>query len=278
MTIYIEQVMLTNFIIDFCILTIISKFIYYKPNFKRITLSAIFGSIVSLMVPYCSNWLLHNALKLSTSIIMLQIIALHKKQLISGTLLMLTVSYVMGGAILSNFGTSTNGGYVLSKINLIYVFGICISFTFIISKLLPWLKSKVCANSHIYEIQLVNNNVSINIKSFIDSGNGLQDENQPVSLINFETFTRLTNISISQYLSNQFTSLKNPHFINASTIAGNKKILVFTINELHIKNKIHKDIKIGVAMHFDNSKEYKAILNSSFYFIINYLLLIKTKT
>lgn len=266
MTIYVEQILITNFIIDYCILTIISKFIYSKPNFKRITLSAIFGSIASLIVPYCTNWLLHNILKILTSIIMLQIINLHKKQLLSGTLLMLVISYVMGGALLSNFGTQTNGGYKLTNINLIYVFAICIIFTFIVSKLLPWLKSKITTNSNIHDITLVNNDISINIKSFIDSGNSLQDNNQPVSLINFDTFTQLTNITLSQYLNNQFDKLNNPHFITANTIAGKRKILVFTINELHIKHKIYTNIKIGVALHFDNTKEYKAILNSSFCF------------
>ncbi len=266
MTIYIEQVLITNFIIDYCILMIISKCIYSKPNFKRIALSSIFGSVASLVVPYCSHFILSNALKILTSIIMLQIINLHKKQLVSGTLLMLVISYVMGGALLSNFGVPTNGGYALTNINLIYVFAICIIFTFLISKLIPWLKSKITTNSNIHDITLINNNISVSIKSFIDSGNALHDNNEPVSLINFDTFNQLTNISLSQYLNNQFDTLNNPHFINASTIAGNRKILVFTINALHIKNKIYNNVKLGVALKFDNTKEYKAILNSCFCF------------
>lgn len=266
MIIYIEQVLITNFIIDYCILTIISKFIYSKPNHKRIMLSALFGSLASLVMPYCQNFMFHNALKILTSIIMLQIINLHKKQLVSGTLLMLVVSYIMGGAILSNFGVQTNGGYMLNQVNLIYVFIISIIFTFIVSKLIPWLKSKITTNSNIHDTTLINNQVSINIKSFIDSGNALYDNNEPVSLINFDTFTQLTNITLNQYLSNDFHSLNNPHFINASTIAGKRKILVFTINELHINNKVYTNVRLGVALNFDNTKEYKAILNSSFCF------------
>jgi hypothetical protein len=197
---------------------------------------------------------------------MLQIINLHKKQLVSGTLLMLVVSYIIGGAVLSNFGTYSNGGYILNKINLTYVFIIAIIFTFITSRLISWLKSKITTNSNIYDITLINNNIKLNIKSFIDSGNSLYDNNQPVSLINFDTFFRLTNININQYLTNDFNTLNNPHFINANTIAGKRKILVFTINELHLKNKIYYNIQLGVALNFDNSKEYKAILNSSFCF------------
>ena len=79
-----------------------------------------------------------------------------------------------------------------------------------------------------------------------------------------DDFNKLTNISLTQYLSQQFDLLTNPHYILASTIAGKQKILVFTIDELHLNSKIFTHVQIGVSLHFDNTKEYKAILNSSF--------------
>ena len=266
MTIYIEQVIITNFIVDFCIVTIISKIIYSKPNYRLVVLSALFGSIASLIVPYCSNWILLNALKILTAIIMLQIIHLSNKQLLFGTLLMLMSSYIIGGALLSNFGALVNGSYMLSDINLIYIFIISITSTFIISKLINYIKRKITNNANIYDITLIYNSNSIKIKSFIDSGNSLYDNDSPVSLINFDTFSTLTQTTLNQYLTNDFSTLNNPHFITASTIAGKRKILVFTIDELHIKHKIYKSISLGVALNFDNNKEYKAILNSCFCF------------
>ncbi len=267
MNVYIEQVIFTNFVIDFCILTIISKFVYHKPNFKQITLSSIFGSIASLITPYCIHPIISNALKILSAIIMLQILHIHKRQLFSCCLLMLTISYVIGGAILSTFGTSTTNGYVLTKLNLIYVFVFTLIFTFISYKLVGYIKSKIITNSNICEIALIHNHTKLNIKSFIDSGNSLYANNQPVNLINFDTFNKLTNISIGQYLSNDFSSLNNPIFTTANTIAGKRKILVFTIDELHFKNKIYKNIQLGVSLNFDNNKEYKVILNS--YFCLN---------
>lgn len=267
MKIYIEQVLITNFIIDFCLLLITSRLVFAKPKYGLITLSAIFGSFASLIMPYCTNLILINTLKILTSLIMLQILHIHKRQLIISTLLMLVLSYIIGGAILSNFGTKLANGYGIKQMNLIYVFATTIIFTFITCKLIVWIKSKITTNSNIYDINLVNNGKKICIKSFIDSGNGLTDENQPVNIINFDTFSRLTSISLHQYLNNQFSTLTSPHFINANTIAGKRKILVFTIQELHlIKNTttIFKNVKIGVSLNFDNSKEYKAILNSSF--------------
>lgn len=266
MKVYIEQVLLTNFIIDFCILTMIAKFVFSKPNYKHITLSALFGSVATLIFPYLTNAILTNLFKILSSIIMLQMLHIHKKQLIKSCLLMLTLSYIIGGAILANFGTQSNGGYSIGAVNLIYVFATTISFTLIVSKLIVWVKNKITTNTHIYTTTLVCNNNSITIKSFIDSGNALLDNNQPVSLINFDTFTRLTNISLNQYITHDFSPLNNPHFINASTIAGKRKILVFTIDELHLNQKIYKNITLGVALNFDNTKEYKAILNSSFCF------------
>ncbi|MBQ8522874.1 MAG: sigma-E processing peptidase SpoIIGA [Clostridia bacterium] len=270
MNVYVEQVLLTNFVIDFCILLIISKCVLSKPNYKHIILSSLFGSFATLIMPYCANIILTNTLKILTAIIMLQILHISKKQLLLSCMLMLVVSYIIGGAILSNFGTQTANGYGLNKINLIYVFATTLIFTFVTCKLIVWIKSKITSNSNIYDITLINDDKKITTKSFIDSGNSLLDNNQPVSLINFDTFTRLTNITLNQYLTKNFTSLNNPHFINASTIAGKRKILVFTINELHLNKcsniKIYKNVKLGVALNFDNSKEYKAILNSSFCF------------
>ena len=190
-----------------------------------------------------------------------------KKQLFLSSLLMLVLSYIIGGAVLSNFGSQAANGYAINNLSLVPVFAITIIFTFISAKLINWLKSKIIANSNIRDITLINNNIKINIKSFIDSGNGLCDNGVPVSLINFDTFNKLTNITLNQYINNQFAELNNPHFIEANTIAGKRKILVFTINELHLKAatiKQFKNVTLGVALHFDNCKEYKAILNSCF--------------
>lgn len=269
MKVYIEQILVTNFIIDFCILLVISKLVLSKPNLKHISLSALYGSVATLIIPYCSNLILTNTLKILTSIIMLQILHINKKQLLTSSILMLILSYIIGGAILSNLGTNIGNGYQLSNINLIYVFAITIIFTFASCKLISWIKSKINTNSNIFETTLILNDKKIKIKSFIDSGNELTDNNQPVSLINFDTFTQLTNLTLNQYLTNNFESLNNPHFINANTIAGKRKILVFTINELHLNKsttKIFKNVTLGVALNFDNTKEYKAILNSSFCF------------
>lgn len=267
MKVYIEQVILTNFIIDFCILIIISKLICTKTHYIHIILSALFGSIASLIVPWCSNIIISNTLKILTAIIMLQILHINKKQLVSATLMMMAISYIIGGAILDNFGTASNGGYVIKSSNLLMVFVITIVCTFVCCKLIKLIKSKIITNSHIYDTTLINNSTQLTIKSFIDSGNTLYDNNQPVSLINFDTFLQLTNLTLNQYLTNQFDNLSNPHFITANTIAGKRKILVFTINELHLNKSttsIYKNVQLGVALNFDNTKEYKAILNSSF--------------
>ena len=268
MTIYIEQTLATNFIVDFCILLIISKVIFSKPRLKNITISAIFGSFASLIYPFCTNWLLSNSLKILTAIIMIQLLQPKiKKQIFTSYILMLALSYVIGGAILSNFGTQNGGGYALNNLGLIPVFTVTIVSTFICCRLISWCKSKINNNAHIYDISLINNTQEIHLKAFIDSGNSLYDNNQPVSLINFDTFNKLTNISINDYINNKFDSLNNPHFIIANTIAGSRKILVFTIKQLQLKSNIVKNfsnVQIGVSLHFDNTKEYKAILNSSF--------------
>lgn len=243
---------------------------FAKPSLKYIILSATFGSLASLIQPYCNNWILSNALKSLTAIIMIQILHPNvKKQYITGYMLMLTLSYVVGGAILSNLGKSTNSGYQLNNLNLLLAMAIAIISTFIAYKLIGWSKSKITSNSYIYDITFFNNNITLRTKGFIDSGNSLCDNHIPVNLINFDTFSKLTNLTLDDYINNKFNSLNNPHFITANTIAGSRKILVFTINQMQLHNSsifTYHNVQLGVALHFNNSKEYKVILNSSFCF------------
>lgn len=271
MTIYVEQAIFTNLIIDFCIILMISKLLQNKTNFCRVFLSSLLGSILALIYPLSPNALITNILKFLTSIVMLQIIQIKPKQLPISIILMLVHSYVIGGCVLSNFGIKTSSGYTLSPYNLLPVFTIAITSTFICLKLVKWIKSKIISSTQIYSTILTYNLNSVNIKSFIDSGNSLTDtDNSPVSLINFDTFCKLTFITLEEYLNNDFSKLNNPHFINANTITGCKKILVFNIDTLTLCEKKpveYHNIKIGVATNFDNTKEYKAILNS--YFCLN---------
>ena len=268
MKIYIEQVLLTNFIIDFCILTMTSKMIFSHSNYRRIALSALFGSISSIILPYCINAWLVNLLKILTAVIMLQILKpSNKKQLFMSFLSLLSLSYIIGGAILSHFGSNNSGGYTVSNISLPLIFTLTIICTFVCGKLVAWIKTRIIANSNILSTTLVHNSNSIIVKGMIDSGNALYDNNQPVSIINFGTFSKLTNVSLEEYLNNDFSKLTNAHFIDAHTISGSRKILVFTIKEMHLnsaKTKIFKNVSLGVSLHFDNTKEYKAILNSCF--------------
>lgn len=270
MKIYIEQVIFTNLIIDFCIILMISKLVQAKTKYFRVFLSSFLGSILTLIYPLCPNGLIVNILKILTSIVMLQLIQIKPKQLPLSIMLMFALSYVVGGCILSNFGTQTAGGYMLKPSNLIPVFIVTFISTFVCLKLIKWVKSKIICSSHIYSTTLTHKGNSVSIKSFIDTGNSLLDtDNSPVSLINFETFSSLTSVTLEEYLSNDFSKLNSPHFINASTIAGRKKILVFVIDTLtlnHAKPINYHNVKLGVATNFDNSKEYKAILNSYFCF------------
>jgi len=243
----------------------ISKILFSKLNIKRIAISSAFASIATLIYPFCTNIIVINILKILTCIIMLQLLGVKSsKHILLSSFIIFVFSYILGGAVLSNLGTSTLNGYTISNINLLPIFIITIVTTFICCKLVNYIKSKINLNSHIHNATLINNNIILNIKGFIDSGNHLCDNNNPVTIINFKTFKKLTNISLSQYLTNNFNNLKNAHFINANTISGKSKILVFNIDKLQLNNKTYCNISLGVSLHFDNSKEYSAIFNSCF--------------
>lgn len=128
---------------------------------------------------------------------------------------------------------------------------------------LDFLRQKLKQTSNLVETELEYNNKKIKTVGLVDTGNNLSFKNSPVSFINFEIFSKLTGINLSDFLSKKY-SLNNSDFVDVNSLAGTKKLLLIKLNKIKLKiqNKcqIIENPQVAVSLKI-NKKDYKMILN-----------------
>lgn len=265
MTIYIEYFLLQNIIINFCLLRLVK--ITLKPNssFFKLFLSSLLGAGFSIICAiFITNNTAMNILKICCGLTMILIaFKQSKKGIISSFILLLIYTYAFGGIITSLSSTtySTSFGVVASiKINLWAICAILIIATYIIEILANHLKIKTQSSNYIYELTLKQNNKTITINAYLDTGNLLNHNGKPVIIIDLSTYLKLTNSNlINFYLSNTET-------IQTGTVTGSNNLKLFTIEKAiikHNKKKIElteQYVAVNSTVHFKNTN-YQALIS-----------------
>lgn len=263
MVIYIEKFLFQNIIINFCLLRLVYLTSRFKTSTPRQIFSATIGAIFSVLVASrIYNITYVNIIKFLCSIIM--IICAFKtnfKQFIYSFILLFIYTYALGGAIMtisSNSTITTNGIIMTSKFNLDIVTLLIIFLSYIFEISLKQTKNRLLNGNFIYSIELILKNKIIKLKAFIDTGNNLSYNGQPVIVLDSEYFFKL--IDLSNYLN------LNPEKISSSTIFGNKNLQLYQLDELKIYTpKTIKTIKNQyVALDFTHTfkhTNYQALLS-----------------
>ncbi len=268
MTIYIETFLIQNIIINFCLLKLVQVTTKNKTSIFRLVLSSIIGaglSVVSAVL--ISNNIAINVLKFICSFIMLlTAFKQSKKQFMLSFLLFFIYTYALGGAIISLSGTTyaTNFGVVTSsKFNLSLVCLIIIAITYLFEFALKHIKSRIKLNSLVYEITIFKDNNSLKLNAFLDTGNQLNFNGQPVLVLDFKTYLKLTKQNIISYITNPAMQT------TISTVAGKQNVNLYLIDKLQIKvnNKTKELINQLVAINFSSTfknTNYQALLSPMF--------------
>lgn len=243
MVVYIEQVLVDNIIINYLLLTLIDAVFKNDTSKKRLWLASIVSSILSLAYPFLMfDWMLVNAYKLLVALIMILVafkIVRRKFALYFFTLLSFT--YILGGlvnAFIENVLVRSGMMIYQSKIPFGVTIFICYIYVLILKKLLASLSRKIKQNNYVYTCTLINNDKKITTNCFLDSGNNLLDTStkKPISIINADLLFKITEIKIEDLLTQNYSILKNAHYLSVQTVSGTSKILVFEIDKLELKN------------------------------------------
>lgn len=264
MTIYIESFLLHNVLINFCLLRLVVITLKSKTNFFRLISASIVGagfSVISAI--FLSNQIILNFLKFACAIITL-VIALKqsKKQFIFSIILLFLYTYALGGAIMNLTSTNyyTSFGIIsASKFSLELITTLAIVVTYIYEFIAKYIKFKLKTNNLIYPITLYSKEKKIDLQAYLDTGNFLNINGEPVIIVDLKSYLKLSNKNlIDFYLS------KNDEIV-ANTVNGSNNLKLFKIDKIEIK--INKERKtyfnqyIAVSPNKFKDLNYQALLS-----------------
>lgn len=264
MEIYIEVFLIQNILINFCLLRLIEITTKTKATFFKLLLSATIGAVFSVISAIIiTNTLVMNLLKITCAAVMLFIAYKQGfKQFVFNLILLFVFTFALGGAVI-NLSASTYhttfGLITLTKINLELICLIILSLTYIFQFTLKHIKFKIKTNNLIYKIKLFKNNKSLDINAYLDTGNFLNINGNPVVIVELKTYLKLTNENLLNFY------LKPTEQISTSTVTGKSNLKVVMLDKIEII-KDNKTIEIKnqyIAINTANFKNtnYQALLS-----------------
>lgn len=264
MTIYLEEFIIENILINILLLRLIMLTTKHQSNFSNIFISALIGSVFSVFAGiYISNILILNILKtLCASIMLLICFKQNLKEFIFNFILLYIFTYSFAGAIISFASYNLQFGQIIlsNKFNLSFITILLIFTTYFFELVVCNLKHKIKTTNYIYEITLTLNKNKISINAYMDSGNLLNYNGSPVIVIDLNYALKLLNISLPEFL------IVDTYKINCGTINGNSNLKLFKIDSIEIKNHRKKQVffnqYIGTNLknNFKNNN-YKALIS-----------------
>lgn len=239
MTIYIDIILLINFIIDLLLLLSVSFLLKRRASITRIIISSSIGSLSTLLLFVIHNNFLLLIYKLLISIIMIIIIFKYNNfhYFKDNLIYLYIISIILGGTIylINNQISSINNGLIFTSNNLkINLFLLIIITPIIIYKYLKTTKNYQITYSNYYDIDIYYNDLCIKGTAFLDTGNNLKDPyfKRPIILINKE----LINEPVKTFL------------VPYSVVNNQKGLLeVFSPKKIIINNKKCKKTLLGLS-------------------------------
>ena len=225
MKIYIEVIMIINFLLDFNILYVVNKILKRHIKTKKILLASIFGNITLIFLFINISSLLLVVVKMLLAIFM-SVIAYNYKS-IRYTLNNVTYIYMIS-TIFAGFLYFLKDNLNNNMFYLILMLLLTPLITYEIIKCLNKLKNNY---RYYYQVKIsFDNNKNIELNSFLDTGNKLVDPytNKGIILVDINKIKKLVKIRSPIYVP--YKSLNNTGLITCI------KPLSIEINGLVLKN------------------------------------------
>ena len=278
MEVYIEYVIIDNFIIDMLILLFTCLVLGSSYSKIRLVLSTLIGVTGAVIMPFITlSTYLMIILKLLLGVVM--VLTLRKycsfANFFAHLMLFFTLTFVFGGlcyGLCVALGESTLGVLVNAyELPMGFIVLIVSVYIYLLWKLLLYVRHKNKNISLYYDVVLMIEGEKHYIRGYIDSGNSMYDNGKPVVVLSFGTFCKIFKKFPYQNLllcKEDKIPLKNAHFIDFNTASGCDKMLVFDVDEISIKNPISKEeskseVCIGVAKKSFH-QDFDCLLHSEF--------------
>lgn len=261
MILYIDVLMIENFIVNFFLLTVTMSSIRKNTKLSRMIIASLLGSIyvITMIIPKFT-FLTKTPFKIGVAIIMVGIISneLNLRSLLKGTIIFLLYSMLLAGIVF--YFTITDREYTWVN-NYIYDFhwknlflALMILFIFI-NRIVTYIKDRQCIDNFIYNIDVYFENKKNTFKAFLDTGNELREPvtNLPVIIVEKDIFL---DLDLSKYVI---------YNIPYSIVNGDTGVLLgvkpqFANIEIN-KKIVSRDVIIAFSNRkFSEDNSYKGLL------------------
>lgn len=193
MSVYIEYVILDNFIIDYIILYAVNKTLKLKAKRYRLFLGALIGAMLAVFLPLIKapeTVLL--IIKLLTGLVMVALISFSGiKRYIVSFLFFITYTFVLGGCIIGLLLLLNADIYSAATLNYDFsvpagvIAGVCFVYIMLMIKLIKYLERRKNIYPFKRRIKICYQNEEYESNGFIDTGNRMYDiDGSPVMIIN----------------------------------------------------------------------------------------------
>ena len=282
MKVYIEYVIIDNFIIDFLILWSTLKTLGIKINKYLIITSTLFGTVVACFLPLLHLEGVYTAMvKIIVAILMVLMCAKFDniKQYVYSLLLFFSYTFLMGGAcyavIILIGGTFENVN--IAQYNAIVpvsiIIAICFFYAFIIFRFTKYIYRKKDMMPFIGEAEIEIGGKIYKFKTFLDSGNRLYDKKTGAPVIILSAYSLEKHIdadNMAKLIFGEKSDLFNDvHYLSYTTVSGEpKKMVVFTPQKITIytndKVSSYQNICVGVTFKkFNDAINFDCLLHPS---------------
>jgi len=236
MIVYLDLLIIFNFIINFLSIIVLEILYYERPSILQAIIGGVIGGL--LVLAFLCDYFIYNLLRLLGGIIIILVGV--KKNSFSQLLLKAASFYII------NF---TLVGFVASfQIKQLYLFLIAFFVLVFLLFMENNKKTDIFINSLKYNISVTFNNKDIHVKAFLDTGNFSKVDDTPIIFMK------------KKYQPNcPYYKLITLTTVNASTIYKAYKPTKF---EIIINNLI---IKRDVLVVFTNIKDFECLLNADLF-------------
>lgn len=257
MTVYIEFVLVDNFIIDYLLLKATYATTGISVKKGRLFLCAFLGAIVALIYPLITIKPLSVALKVLCGLLLPLIAAEYetRRSYFVNTLIFFLYTFLTGGAII--------GIFLVFGINYSAEISIALMFLPVyllisgVREVIKHIYKQRTVFSCIYSVSLTLKGKTVNARGFMDTGNGVYDGENPVIVCGKRFFQTL--------IGDNFYKIKSKK-ITLSTVSGKSENFAFILDQLVIylgdKPNIFNNVTLVVTKTVGDG--YDVILHPAF--------------
>ena len=226
MTVYIEYVLIDNFVIDYLMLKATFATTAKRYSKGRLFLCAFLGAIIAITYPLLQvHSIILISVKVCSGLLIILLANSYKstKELYVNAMLFFAYTFLTGGAIIGVFNIlGLNASSELSVATMIIPVYIVLSFARAIINYVYRRKDVLTATVN---VEMTAFGKTILARGFIDTGNGVYDKDSPVIFCDKHIF--------KQFLSGDLGQIKLKK-INIFTVNGNSEKTAFKLQEIKI--------------------------------------------